>query len=238
MLRRARIKHTSLSTNSTSLIEIGNENRWKTFFSAETHTQASFVPPPFSCVNVNFYLGSKTVLNTSTSFEMPMIRASGKEGISICFSLRGLNWNRENSLFSLLPRQFPRRRKIDSTFPRGFRGISALRSSSSLRRSLAFSTETFLPGKSATSGIFFSVSRLNEAQQQYDKCVNMQIVNLFPLTHFFRFDVCDNISFGWYLCSRLAPRASSLSAIWCRAFMARNIVKNVNGKCSAKGKLK
>lgn len=26
----------------------------------------------------------------------------------------------------------------------------------------------------------FSVSRLNEAQQQYDKCVNMQIANLFP----------------------------------------------------------
>lgn len=31
---------------------------------------------------------------------MPMIRASGKEGISIiCFSLRGLNWNRKKKLF-------------------------------------------------------------------------------------------------------------------------------------------
>lgn len=58
-----------------------------------------------------------------------------------------------------------------------------------------------------------SVSRLNEAQQQYDKCVNMQIVNLFPLIFFL---VCDNISLISLFAS--PPPYFIDVAIWCRAF--------------------
>jgi hypothetical protein len=102
--------------------------------------------------------------------------------------------------------------------PRSSRRLVARRSALGARRSVVFTASSGIKSQKrkieARAKRKISVSRLNEAQQQYDKCVNMQIVNLFPPYTTFV------ITFSsWYLCLRCSHstrRRFTAAAIWCR----------------------
>lgn len=109
---------------------------------------------------------------------MPMIRSSGKRGIFIIFHL----FSRKKTLCfpSRLVQREKKLRLIAMKLIQHFL----------LWKSVAkFSSRKHFSGKKSAQKRenFLNVSRLNQAQQQYDKCVNMQIVKfILPF-------VCDNI---------------------------------------------